>query len=56
MEEGWPPTPRGPPTAAEEWWSGEEPKAEMESQRARGMLRIQGARVEPKALVTKAEA
>ncbi len=33
----------------------EEPEAETESQRARGMLRIRGARVEPRALATEAE-
>ncbi len=45
MEEGWPPTPGGRPTMAEQ--VAEEPEAETESQRARGMQRIWGARVEP---------
>ncbi len=42
------------PTAAEQ--VVEEPEVETESQRARGMPRIRGARVEPRALVTEAEA
>ncbi len=44
MEEGWPPTPGGWQTAAEQ--VVEEPEEETESQRTRGMPRIQGARVE----------
>ncbi len=52
MEEWWPPTPGGRPTVAEQ--VVEEP--ETESQRARGMPRIRGARVEPRALATKAKA
>ncbi len=54
MEEGWPLTPGGRPTAAEQ--VVEEPEAETESQRARGMQRIRGARVEQRALANKAEA
>ncbi len=33
----------------------EEPEAEPESQRARGMPRIRGARVEPRSMATEAE-
>ncbi len=54
MEERWPPTPGGQPMAVEQ--VVEEPEVETESQRARGMPRIRGARVEPRALVTEAEA
>ncbi len=53
MEEWLPPTPGGRPTAAEQ--VVEEPEAETESQRARGMQRIRGARVEPRALATEAK-
>ncbi len=54
MEEGWPPTLGGRPTWTEQ--VVEEPEAETESQRARGMPRIRGAKVEPRALVTEAKA
>ncbi len=56
MEEEWPANTGGRPKAAEQ--VAEEPEAEMESQRARGMRgmpRIRGARVEPRALETEAE-
>ena len=48
MEE-WLTTPRGRPTVVEQ-------VPEAESQRARGMPRIRGTRVEPRALVTEVEA
>ncbi len=53
MEEEWPPTPEGWPTASEQVVV--EPEAETESQRARRMPRFRGARVEPRAQVTEAE-
>ncbi len=53
MEEEWPRTPGVRPMAAEQ--VVEEPEAEPESQRARGMPRIRGARVEPRSMATEAE-
>ncbi len=50
-EEPWPPTPVGRTTAAEQ--VVEQPEAETESRRARGMPRIRGARVEQRTLATR---
>ncbi len=50
-EEPWLPTPGGQTTAAEQ--VVEEPEAETESRRARGMPRIRGARVEQRTLATR---
>ncbi len=47
------PTPGSRPMAAEQVVEG--PEVETESQRARGMSRIRGARVEPRALATEVE-